>query len=39
MGALFGELENVPIHVCAMKKEDYVMILMSAYGTNERVGG
>ena len=38
MDALRGELENVPIHVFALKEEDYVMMLMSTYGENERVG-
>jgi hypothetical protein len=33
-----GMLEDVPFHVFAMKEPDYVMKLMSMYGTNERVG-
>jgi hypothetical protein len=33
-----GTLDNVPFHVFAMKEPDYVMQLMSTYGTNERVG-
>jgi hypothetical protein len=33
-----GTLDNVPFHVFAMKEPDYVMKLMSTYGTNERVG-
>jgi hypothetical protein len=33
-----GVLDNIPFHVFAMKEPDYVMQLMSTYGTNERVG-
>ena len=29
-----GQLDNVPFHVFAMKEPDYVMSLMSMYGTN-----
>ena len=29
-----GKLEDVPFHVFAMKEPDYVMSLMSTYGTN-----
>eukprot|EP00977_Amphora_coffeiformis_P000513 scaffold130_cov151-Amphora_coffeaeformis.AAC.2 len=36
--ALQGYLEDRPFHVFAMKEPDYVMKLMSTYGTNERVG-
>jgi Transposase IS4 len=36
--ALPGKLNNIPFHVFAMKEPDYVMKLMSTYGTNERVG-
>lgn len=36
--ALKGELESVRFHVFAMKEEDYVMMLMSTYGTCNRVG-
>jgi hypothetical protein len=36
--ALSGKLDNIPFHVFAMKEEDYVMMLMSTYGTLERVG-
>jgi hypothetical protein len=36
--ALPGVLDNVPFHVFAMKEPDYVMKLMSTYGTNERMG-
>ena len=34
---IHGEIDNVPLHVFATKKENYFMILMSTYGTNERV--
>ena len=34
-----GQLDNVPFHVYAMKEPDYMMLLMSSYGTNEREGG
>ena len=33
-----GNLEGVPFHVYAMKEPDYVMSIMSTYGTNERIG-
>ena len=33
-----GKLEDVPFHVFAMKEPDYVMLLMSTYGTNARDG-
>ena len=33
-----GKLEDVPFHVFAMKEPDYVMLLMSTYGTNARNG-
>ena len=36
--ALFNELENVPLWDVAMKEEYYVMMLMSTYGTHNRVG-
>ena len=32
-----GKLDNQDFHVFAMKEPDYVMSLMSTYGTNERV--
>ena len=32
-----GYLENVPLHVFAMKEEDYEMMLMSTYGTNDHL--
>ena len=31
-------MDEVPIHVYAMKKSDYVMSLMSMYGTNLQTG-
>ena len=31
-------MEEVPFHVYAMKEPDYVMSLMSMYGTNQRSG-
>jgi hypothetical protein len=31
--ALRGELDEVPFHVFGMKEENYVMMLMSTYGT------
>ena len=34
-----GQLDNVPFHVYAMKEPDYVMSLMSSYGTNDREDG
>ena len=37
MDALRGELDNVHLHDFDTKQEDYFMILMSAYGTNEKV--
>ena len=30
-----GTLDNIPFHVYAMKEPDYVMSLMSTYGTND----
>jgi Transposase IS4 len=36
--ALPGMLDNVPFHVFGMKEPDYVMQLMSTYGTNEQDG-
>jgi hypothetical protein len=36
--ALRGELDEVPFHIFGMKEEDYVMMLMSTYGTLSRVG-
>ena len=35
--ALKGTLDEVPFHIFAMKEEDYVMMLMSTYGTLERL--
>ena len=37
MDALCDDLENVPLHVLFMKEEDYFMIPMCTYWTNERV--
>ena len=37
-GAWKGKMEEVPFHVYAMKEPDYVMSLMSTYGTNQRSG-
>ena len=34
-----GTLDNIPFHVYAMKELDYVMSLMSTYGTNDRDNG
>ena len=34
-----GKLDNIPFHVYAMKEPDYVMSLMSTYGTNNRDNG
>ena len=31
-------MEEVPFHVYAMKEPDYMMLLMSMYGTNLRTG-
>jgi hypothetical protein len=36
--ALKGELDGIPFHIMCMKEEDYVMMLMSTYGTLTRVG-
>ena len=33
-----GQLDDVPFHVFAMKEPDYVMSLMSTYGTNSWEG-
>ena len=33
-----GDIENVLIRVYSMKEEGYVTMLMSPYGTNDRVG-
>lgn len=33
-----GKLDNINFDVFCMKEEDYVMMLMSTYGTNHRVG-
>ena len=36
--SLCGKIDNVPLRVFDMKEEDYVVMLMSTYGENERVG-
>ena len=36
--ALVGKMNGVPFHVHAMKEPDYVMMLMSTYGTLTRMG-
>ena len=36
--AQYSEIDNLIRHVFTMKEEDYVVMLMSTYGTNERVG-
>ena len=38
MDALHDELENMSLFVFAMKEEDCVVILISTFGKNERVG-
>ena len=34
-----GKLDTIPFHVYAMKEPDYVMSLMSTYGTNNSDNG
>ena len=34
-----GKLDGVPFHIYAMKEPDYIMSLMSMYGTNQRIDG
>ena len=34
-----GTFDNIPFHVYAMKEPDYVMSLMSSYGTNDHDNG
>ena len=36
--ALVGKMNGVPFHVHVMKEPDYVMMLMSTYGTLTRMG-
>ena len=36
--ALQGELDNVKFHIVGMKKPDYVMMIMTTYGTLGEVG-
>ena len=38
MDALRDDIDNFTLCVFAVKEEDYVIILMSAYGKNDRVG-
>ena len=33
-----GQMDEVDFHVYAMKEPDYVMSIMSTYGTNQRMG-
>ena len=33
--SLLGKMHDIPFHIYAMKEPDYVMKLMSTYGTNE----
>ena len=37
--ALKGTLDGIPFYIHAMKEPDYVMMLMSTYGTLTRMGG
>ena len=32
--SLLGQMHNIPFHVFGMKEPDYIMKLMSTYGTN-----
>ena len=34
-----GKLDGVPFHIYARKEPDYIMSLLSTYGTNQRVDG
>ena len=34
-----GWLDDIPFHVYAVKEPDYIMSLMSSYGTNDRLNG
>ena len=36
--AIKGTMDGVPFHIHAMKEPDYIMILMSTYGTTLRMG-
>ena len=36
--AIKGTMDGVPFHIHAMKKPDYIMVLMSTYGTTLRMG-
>ena len=33
-----GKLDEVPFHLHCMKKPDYIISLMTTYGTEERMG-
>ena len=37
--SLSGKMDDIPFHIFGMKEPDYVMKLMSTYGTNGRVSG
>ena len=34
-----GWLDDIPLHVYAMKEPDYIMSLMSSYSTNDQLNG
>ena len=36
--AIHGDLDGIPFHIFAMKEPDYMMQIMSTYGTLERKG-
>ena len=35
--SLPGTIDDVPFHIYGMKEPDYVMKLMSTYGTNKQI--
>ena len=37
VGSTTGTLDEVPVNLFAMKEEDYVMMMMSTYGTVEQM--
>ena len=39
MDSWAGKLDDVTIHIYSMKELDYVILLMSTYGTNSRHSG
>ena len=39
MDSWAGRMDDIPFHVYAMKELDYLMSLMSSYGTNDRLNG